>query len=102
MGRHWRAGGCRCGAGAPSSSNVINKPLKRSHVKVLTVFGTRPEAIKMAPLVQVGTDINRIVKEVSLLLQDEDVWQRMSRAHNPYGDGQACSRILQALKQHRV
>lgn len=56
----------------------------------------------MAPLVQVGTDINRIVEEVSLLLQDEEAWQRMSRAHNPYGDGQACSRILQAPKQHRV
>jgi UDP-N-acetylglucosamine 2-epimerase len=43
-------------------------------VKVLTVFGTRAEAIKMAPLVQAGTDINRIVEEVSLLLQGEEAW----------------------------
>ncbi len=62
----------------------------------------RPEAVDAGTVKLVGTDINRIVEEVSLLLQDEEAWQRMSRAHNPYGDGQACSRILQALKQHRV
>jgi UDP-N-acetylglucosamine 2-epimerase (non-hydrolysing) len=36
------------------------------------------------------------------LLHDEEEYQAMSRAHNPYGDGQACSRILHALKHNRV
>ena len=50
----------------------------------------------------IGTDSLRIVEEVSRLLYDNDAWQAMSRAHNPYGDGQACGRILHALKNYRV
>ncbi|MDI9229851.1 UDP-N-acetylglucosamine 2-epimerase, partial [Serratia bockelmannii] len=62
----------------------------------------RPEAVDAGTVKLVGTDVSKIVAEVSLLLQDDEAWQVMSRAHNPYGDGQACARILQALKQHRV
>ena len=62
----------------------------------------RPEAVDAGTVKLVGTDISKIVAEVSLLLQDDEAWQAMSRAHNPYGDGHACARILQALKQHRV
>lgn len=62
----------------------------------------RPEAVAAGTVKLVGTDTDKIVAEVSLLLQDDDAWQAMSRAHNPYGDGHACTRILQALKQHRV
>ena len=50
----------------------------------------------------VGTDPRRIVEEVTRLLHDEEEYQAMSRAHNPYGDGQACGRILHALKHNRV
>jgi UDP-N-acetylglucosamine 2-epimerase (non-hydrolysing) len=45
----------------------------------------------------VGTDTHTIVTEVTRLLTDSVAYQRMSQAHNPYGDGQACQRILNAL-----
>jgi UDP-N-acetylglucosamine 2-epimerase (non-hydrolysing) len=62
----------------------------------------RPEAIEAGTVRLIGTDSQRIVEEVSRLLYDNDAWQAMSRAHNPYGDGQACGRILHALKNNRV
>lgn len=62
----------------------------------------RPEAVDAGTVKLVGTDVNKIVAEVSRLLNDEAAWQAMSHAHNPYGDGQACGRILQALKNNRV
>ena len=58
----------------------------------------RPEAVTAGTVRLVGTDKQRIVEEVTRLLKDENEYQAMSRAHNPYGDGQACSRILEALK----
>ena len=45
----------------------------------------------------VGTSQDMIIKEVSRLLDDPEHYTKMSRAHNPYGDGQACKRIIQAL-----
>jgi UDP-N-acetylglucosamine 2-epimerase (non-hydrolysing) len=62
----------------------------------------RPEAVAAGTVRLVGTDVDKIVAEVSQLMDNEDVWQAMSHAHNPYGDGQACARILQALKNHRA
>ncbi|MGX9738980.1 non-hydrolyzing UDP-N-acetylglucosamine 2-epimerase [Pseudocitrobacter corydidari] len=62
----------------------------------------RPEAIDAGTVRLVGTDSRRIVEEVSRLLHDENEYQAMSRAHNPYGDGQACERILSALKNNQV
>jgi len=62
----------------------------------------RPEAVAAGTVKLVGTDVDTIVAEVTLLLQDEEAWQSMSRAHNPYGDGHACARILQALNNNRV
>lgn len=58
----------------------------------------RPEAVDAGTVKLVGTDVSKIVAEVSLLLQNDEAWQAMSRAHNPYGDGYACARILQVLK----
>lgn len=60
----------------------------------------RPEAVTAGTVRLVGTDKQRIVEEVTRLLKDENEYQAMSRAHNPYGDGQACSRILEALKNN--
>lgn len=57
----------------------------------------RPEAIKAGTVRLVGTDYNKIVTEVSALLNDESYYQKMSKAVNPYGDGLACSRIVKAL-----
>lgn len=62
----------------------------------------RPEAVTAGTVRLVGTDKQRIVEEVTRLLKDENEYQAMSRAHNPYGDGQACSRILEALKNNRI
>ncbi|WP_253899295.1 non-hydrolyzing UDP-N-acetylglucosamine 2-epimerase [Pseudocitrobacter vendiensis] len=62
----------------------------------------RPEAIDAGTVRLVGTDSRKIVEEVSRLLCDENEYQAMSRAHNPYGDGQACERILSALKNNQV
>ncbi|MGJ0482558.1 MULTISPECIES: non-hydrolyzing UDP-N-acetylglucosamine 2-epimerase [Pantoea] len=62
----------------------------------------RPEAVDAGTVKLVGTDIARIVASVSELLSDDEAWQAMSHAHNPYGDGKACGRILQALKDNRA
>ncbi|MDH2068816.1 UDP-N-acetylglucosamine 2-epimerase (non-hydrolyzing) [Pantoea sp. GD03673] len=62
----------------------------------------RPEAVDAGTVRLVGTDVARIVASVSELLSDDAAWQAMSHAHNPYGDGKACGRILQALKDNRA
>ncbi len=58
----------------------------------------RPEALESGTVHLVGTNHNLIVKEVSMLLDDTEAYERMSRAVNPYGDGKACERIIDALK----
>jgi len=62
----------------------------------------RPEAVEAGTVRLVGTDREDIVKQVTRLLYDDDEYQAMSRAHNPYGDGKACERILDALKNNQV
>lgn len=57
----------------------------------------RPEALSSGTVHLVGTDYNRIVDEVSTLLDDADSYNKMSKAVNPYGDGQACERIVKIL-----
>ena len=57
----------------------------------------RPEALEAGTVKLVGTDYNKIVTEVSMLLDDKDAYNAMSKAVNPYGDGFACSRIVNAL-----
>ncbi|ARZ02681.1 UDP-N-acetylglucosamine 2-epimerase [Yersinia ruckeri] len=62
----------------------------------------RPEAVDSGTVLLVGTDVDKIVDAVTHLLVDENAYHQMSRAHNPYGDGHACQRILEALKNHQV
>ena len=57
----------------------------------------RPEALDAGTVKLVGTDFNMIVSEVSKLIDDQDHYHAMSHAVNPYGDGKACPRILNAL-----
>jgi len=71
-------------------------------VLVMRETTERPEAVEAGTVRLVGTDTQRIVAEVTRLLNDEAAYQAMSHAHNPYGDGQACERILHALKNNRV
>ena len=58
----------------------------------------RPEAIDAGTVKLVGTDCDKIVREVSLLLDNADEYRKMSHAVNPYGDGKACQRILDILR----
>ncbi len=57
----------------------------------------RPEALKSGTVKLVGTEIDLIVKETEKLLKDEDSYNQMSLASNPYGDGHACERIIDFL-----
>ena len=58
----------------------------------------RPEAVDAGTVKIVGTDRHRIVKETGLLIENQKIYNEMSMAHNPYGDGKACQRILKILK----
>ena len=58
----------------------------------------RPEALTAGTVKLVGTDHDLIVSEVSKLLEDKEYYDKMSKAVNPYGDGKACSRIVNALR----
>ncbi|MBQ0120738.1 MAG: UDP-N-acetylglucosamine 2-epimerase, partial [Bacteroidales bacterium] len=58
----------------------------------------RPEALDAGTVKLVGTDYDAIVNNVSLLIDDQEAYMKMSKAVNPYGDGKACERIVNALK----
>jgi UDP-N-acetylglucosamine 2-epimerase len=57
----------------------------------------RPEAVRAGTVELVGTDPGKLVARASRLLDDPTAYETMSRAHNPYGDGRAASRIVRAL-----
>ena len=67
---------------------------------VLVMLDTteRPEALESGTVRLVGTNHDLIVEEVSTLLDNQSVYDKMSRAVNPYGDGKACDRIVYALR----
>ena len=58
----------------------------------------RPEALESGTVHLVGTNHDLIIEEVSMLLDDSDAYNKMSKAVNPYGDGKACCRIVDALR----
>lgn len=60
----------------------------------------RPEAVAAGTVKLVGTDQQVIVSEVQKLMTDQQYYDSMSFAHNPYGDGKACGRIVTSIKQH--
>lgn len=66
-------------------------------VLVLREKTERPEAVEAGTVKLVGTDEERIVKEATDLLEDREEYERMTRIHNPYGDGHACERIGRVL-----
>jgi UDP-N-acetylglucosamine 2-epimerase (non-hydrolysing) len=57
----------------------------------------RPEAVEAGTVKLVGTDVDVITSAIYELMENEESYRAMSIAHNPYGDGQACKRILNAL-----
>ena len=62
----------------------------------------RPEALASGTVHLVGTDYDKIVNEVSTLLDDAAAYEAMSKAVNPYGDGKACCRIVRVLNGEEV
>ena len=58
----------------------------------------RPEAVEAGTVKLVGTEVDSIVDNVSILLDDPVTYELMSKAHNPYGDGHACEKIIDAIK----
>ena len=78
--------------GVQEEAPSLGKP-----VLVMRDTTERPEAVAAGTVRLVGTDTDLIVAEVERLLTDEDQYARMSFAHNPYGDGAACSRIVERL-----
>jgi len=59
----------------------------------------RPEAVEAGTVKLVGTDKDMIIKEAIELLTNESAYRQMSKSHNPYGDGFACERIIEFLKE---
>ena len=81
--------------GVQEEAPSLGKP-----VLVMRDTTERPEAVEAGTVKLVGTDKVRIVNEVNNLLTNAQEYQSMSRAHNPYGDGKACERIVAKIKQH--
>jgi len=69
-------------------------------VLVMRDVTERPEAVDAGTVVLVGTDKDKIIKNVENVLSNESEYLKMSRAHNPYGDGKAVSRIIEHLSEN--
>ena len=78
--------------GIQEEASGLGKP-----VLVMRDTTERPEALEAGTVKLVGTNYNKIILEVSALLDNQDDYEMMSNAVNPYGDGYSCSRILKAL-----
>jgi len=80
--------------GVQEEAPSLGKP-----VLVMRDTTERPEAVDAGTVRLVGTDYEAIIGGVSELLMDQTVYETMSRAHNPYGDGKATDRHLKALER---
>ncbi|MDU0356354.1 UDP-N-acetylglucosamine 2-epimerase (non-hydrolyzing) [Paraglaciecola aquimarina] len=78
--------------GVQEEAPSLGKP-----VLVMRDTTERPEAVEAGTVKLVGTDSDMIVEQALLLLDDSGVYETMSQAHNPYGDGLACQRIVKQL-----
>jgi len=75
--------------GVQEEAPSLGKP-----VLVMRNTTERPEAVEAGTVKLVGTDYGAIVENVSLLLNDTSLYNKMSQAHNPYGNGKSCERII--------
>lgn len=80
--------------GIQEEAPALGKP-----VLVMRDTTERPEAVAAGTVKLVGTDGQRIIEAVTALLSDASEYQKMSFAHNPYGDGKACDRIVEIIKK---
>jgi UDP-N-acetylglucosamine 2-epimerase (non-hydrolysing) len=67
-------------------------------VLVMRDVTERPEAVKAGTVKLVGASKKNIINSIDMLLNDESLYSKMSKAHNPYGDGRACDRIINYIK----
>jgi UDP-N-acetylglucosamine 2-epimerase (non-hydrolysing) len=81
--------------GVQEEAPSLGKP-----VLVMREITERPEAVEAGTVKLVGTSTEKIIGEVTALIAQEGVYNTMSRAHNPYGDGRACRRILDTILKH--
>ncbi|WP_264553433.1 non-hydrolyzing UDP-N-acetylglucosamine 2-epimerase [Flavobacterium sp. N2038] len=79
--------------GVQEEAPSLGKP-----VLVMRDTTERPEAVEAGTVILVGTNTSDIVKQTSLLMSDNLLYEKMSKAHNPYGDGNASLRILKAIE----
>jgi UDP-N-acetylglucosamine 2-epimerase (non-hydrolysing) len=79
--------------GVQEEAPSLGKP-----VLVMRDTTERPEALEAGTVKLVGTDMQVIIEEAQKLLDDDSAYEKMSRAHNPYGDGKACKRIVDFIK----
>ncbi|NVO01011.1 MAG: UDP-N-acetylglucosamine 2-epimerase (non-hydrolyzing) [Geobacteraceae bacterium] len=82
--------------GVQEEAPSLGKP-----VLVMRDTTERPEAVDAGTVKLVGTDEDAIVNEANLLLDDSAAYEKMSQAHNPYGDGAAATRIADLLAANR-
>ena len=75
--------------GVQEEAPSLGKP-----VLVMRDTTERPEAVDAGTVILVGTDVNKIVTEATKLLNNTEIYQKMSQLHNPYGDGNASERIV--------
>ena len=80
--------------GVQEEAPSLGKP-----VLVMRDTTERPEALDAGTVKLVGTDSEMIIKEAQKLLDDKLEYERMSKAHNPYGDGKACEKIVKFIKE---
>lgn len=78
--------------GVQEEAPALGKP-----VLVMRETTERPEGVAAGTAMLVGTDADRIVVEAERLLDDRDAYEAMARAHNPFGDGKSCGRIVELL-----
>ncbi len=79
--------------GVQEEAPSLGKP-----VLVMRETTERPEAVEAGTVILVGTDKQKITSEAQALLNDSNKYQAMSALHNPYGDGKACARIVNFIK----
>ena len=79
--------------GVQEEAPSLGKP-----VLVMRNTTERPEAVDAGTVILVGTDTDKIVEEAEKLLENQDLYENMSKLHNPYGDGKACQRIVEYIQ----
>lgn len=82
--------------GVQEEAPSLGKP-----VLVMRDTTERPEAVEAGTVRLVGTEVSAITENIKALLRDKEAYEQMSFAHNPYGDGKACARIVDILSNFK-